>query len=374
MPTRPARDLRRERAAQGAPCRARDRAAGVRRRFRPVRRCARRRARPVSARATPACTAMRRAQHRKLLDATARACRDSERHARTSTACIVLLRHADDPQPLIAEGSWHGRDPRRAARRRRLRLRPGVLRSRSSDRAAAELDAGDEEPRQPPRPGAGARCAQRTVRSHERCCRDASPTLRCRCRRSSLYVHLPWCVRKCPYCDFNSHEAPRRAAVRRVRRRADRRPRSGPAAGVGPHGAQRVLRRRHAQPVPAGRDRRDSCSGASAGCASRPDAEITLETNPGTAEHGRFEGYRAAGVNRLSFGIQSFDDGCLQRLGRIHDSARGRARGEAGAGRRLRQLQPRPDVRAAGADAGDGRARRRARDRAAAARTFRITS
>jgi oxygen-independent coproporphyrinogen-3 oxidase len=51
-----------------------------------------------------------------------------------------------------------------------------------------------------------------------------------------------------------------------------------------------------------------------------PDAEITLETNPGTAEHGRFEGYRAAGVNRLSFGIQSFDDGCLQRLGRIHDS------------------------------------------------------
>ena len=51
-----------------------------------------------------------------------------------------------------------------------------------------------------------------------------------------------------------------------------------------------------------------------------PDAEITLETNPGTAEHGRFEGYRAAGVNRLSFGVQSFDDGCLQRLGRIHDS------------------------------------------------------
>jgi oxygen-independent coproporphyrinogen-3 oxidase len=51
-----------------------------------------------------------------------------------------------------------------------------------------------------------------------------------------------------------------------------------------------------------------------------PDVEITLETNPGTAEHGRFEGYRAAGVNRLSFGVQSFDDACLQRLGRIHDS------------------------------------------------------
>ena len=60
--------------------------------------------------------------------------------------------------------------------------------------------------------------------------------------------------------------------------------------------------------------------GASARLRFAPGAEITLETNPGTAEHGRFEGYRAAGVNRLSFGIQSFDDGCLQRLGRIHDS------------------------------------------------------
>jgi putative oxygen-independent coproporphyrinogen III oxidase len=56
-----------------------------------------------------------------------------------------------------------------------------------------------------------------------------------------------------------------------------------------------------------------------------PGLEITLETNPGTAEHGRFEEYRAAGVNRISFGIQSFDDGCLQRLGRIHDSAQAEA-------------------------------------------------
>ena len=59
---------------------------------------------------------------------------------------------------------------------------------------------------------------------------------------------------------------------------------------------------------------------ASARLRFAPALEITLETNPGTAEHGRFEGYLAAGVNRLSFGVQSFDDGCLQRLGRIHDS------------------------------------------------------
>ena len=56
------------------------------------------------------------------------------------------------------------------------------------------------------------------------------------------------------------------------------------------------------------------------------DAEITLETNPGTVEHGRFDGYLAAGVNRLSFGVQSFDDDKLRRLGRIHSAARGRAR------------------------------------------------
>src|SRR5690606_10575756 len=66
-------------------------------------------------------------------------------------------------------------------------------------------------------------------------------------------------------------------------------------------------------------------SAAAARLRFAPDAEITLEANPGTAEHDRFEGYRAAGVNRISFGIQSFDDGCLQRLGRIHDSAEAEA-------------------------------------------------
>ena len=64
---------------------------------------------------------------------------------------------------------------------------------------------------------------------------------------------------------------------------------------------------------------------ASARLRFTPGLEITLEANPGTAEHGRFDGYRAAGVNRVSFGIQSFDDGCLQRLGRIHDSAEAEA-------------------------------------------------
>ena len=135
----------------------------------------------------------------------------------------------------------------------------------------------------------------------------------------SLYVHLPWCVRKCPYCDFNSHgakgELPFDDYVAALVRDLEHdlplvwgrtvhsvffgggTPSLFPAAAI-----EAIL------------------SAASARLRFAPDAEITLEANPGTAEHDRFEGYRAAGVNRISFGIQSFDDGCLQRLGRIHDS------------------------------------------------------
>ncbi|MEZ0472239.1 radical SAM family heme chaperone HemW [Luteimonas salinilitoris] len=136
----------------------------------------------------------------------------------------------------------------------------------------------------------------------------------------SLYVHLPWCVRKCPYCDFNSHEA--RGAL----------PFEGYVDAL-------LADLDHDLPLAWGRtvhsvffgggtpslfpaaaiDR--FLQGASARLRFAPGLEITLETNPGTAEHGRFEDYRAAGVNRISFGIQSFDDGCLRRLGRIHDSA-----------------------------------------------------
>ena len=136
----------------------------------------------------------------------------------------------------------------------------------------------------------------------------------------SLYVHLPWCVRKCPYCDFNSHEGkgalPFADYVDALVRDLDQ---DLPLAwGRSVHsvffgGGTPSL-------FPA--DQVDRfLQAASSRLRFSPGAEITLETNPGTAEHGRFEDYRRAGVNRISFGIQSFDDGCLQRLGRIHDGA-----------------------------------------------------
>ena len=145
----------------------------------------------------------------------------------------------------------------------------------------------------------------------------------------SLYVHLPWCVRKCPYCDFNSHEF--------------KSAKTGAALPFDAYVDALLADLDQDLPLVWGRtvhtvffgggtpslfppefiDR--FLQGASSRLRFAPGAEITLETNPGTAEHGHFAGYLAAGVNRLSFGIQSFDDGCLQRLGRIHDSAEAEA-------------------------------------------------
>lgn len=139
----------------------------------------------------------------------------------------------------------------------------------------------------------------------------------------SLYIHLPWCVRKCPYCDFNSHGArgalPFDAYVDALVRDLEQ---DLPLAwGRVVHsvffggGTPSLFPPGHIDRILAA---------ARARLRFAPDCEITLETNPGTAEHGRFEGYLEAGVNRLSFGVQSFDDGCLQRLGRIHDSGEAR--------------------------------------------------
>lgn len=133
-------------------------------------------------------------------------------------------------------------------------------------------------------------------------------------------MHLPWCVRKCPYCDFNSHavrgETPFAGYVDALLADLEQ-----DLPLVWGRTVQTVFFGGGTPSLFAPEHIDRFLQGASSRLRFAPGCEITLETNPGTAEHGRFESYRTAGVNRLSFGIQSFDDGCLQRLGRIHDSA-----------------------------------------------------
>ena len=134
----------------------------------------------------------------------------------------------------------------------------------------------------------------------------------------ALYVHIPWCARKCPYCDFNSHEArgpvPESAYVdalladleQDLPRVWGRRIESVFIGGGTPslfsaEALDRLL------------------AGLRARLPLRPDTEITLEANPGAVEQGKFAEFREIGINRLSIGVQSFNDEQLQRLGRIHD-------------------------------------------------------
>lgn len=139
----------------------------------------------------------------------------------------------------------------------------------------------------------------------------------------ALYVHVPWCVQKCPYCDFNSHEAgetiPEREYVDALI--ADLQSAlpliwGRPVVSVFFGGGTPSLL------SPAAIDELLAAFRALAMLA--PDAEITLEANPGTVEAEKFAGFRAAGVNRLSLGIQSFNDAHLEALGRIHDAAEAR--------------------------------------------------
>ena len=134
----------------------------------------------------------------------------------------------------------------------------------------------------------------------------------------SLYVHIPWCVRKCPYCDFNSHEA--RAEIPEAEYltalEADI------VAALPLVWGRRIVSVFFGGGTPSllsatGLDR--LLTTIRTLLPLQPDAEITLEANPGTAEAGKFAAFRAAGVNRLSLGIQSFADRHLHALGRIHD-------------------------------------------------------
>ncbi len=136
----------------------------------------------------------------------------------------------------------------------------------------------------------------------------------------SLYIHLPWCIRKCPYCDFNSHEQP---GVLPEQRYID--------ALVADLEAALPLvwgRQVHSIFIGGGTPSLFSpesiarlLSDVRARLKLTADCEITLEANPGTFERDRFKAFRSAGVTRLSVGVQSFDDAQLRAIGRVHDSA-----------------------------------------------------
>ncbi len=144
----------------------------------------------------------------------------------------------------------------------------------------------------------------------------------------SLYVHLPWCLKKCPYCDFNSHEW-RGAATAELPEQA-----YIDALMADLEASLPLIWGRSVHSIFLGggtpslfspRAIDNLISGLRARLRLEADCEITMEANPGTFEKDRFKAFRAAGVTRLSIGVQSFNDTHLQALGRVHDGAQARA-------------------------------------------------
>jgi putative oxygen-independent coproporphyrinogen III oxidase len=136
----------------------------------------------------------------------------------------------------------------------------------------------------------------------------------------SLYIHLPWCVRKCPYCDFNSYElngpTPEGAYVAALIRDLDAEASRCAGRTVGTVFMGGGTPSLFSAPAVAA-----LLDAAAARVSMEPGTEITLEANPGTFDQERFAGLRRAGVNRLSIGIQSLDDEMLGAIGRIHSGA-----------------------------------------------------
>lgn len=145
----------------------------------------------------------------------------------------------------------------------------------------------------------------------------------------SLYIHLPWCLKKCPYCDFNSHELQTDGTLP-----ADLEQRYLDALVADLDASLPLIWGRTVHSIFIGGGTPSLFSPQSidrllgdirARVKLTPDCEITLEANPGTFEKDRFKAFRGAGVTRLSIGVQSFNDAHLKALGRVHDGAQARA-------------------------------------------------
>ena len=139
----------------------------------------------------------------------------------------------------------------------------------------------------------------------------------------SLYIHLPWCERKCPYCDFNSHETAQLPEQEYLAALLDDLAADAHLARGRP--VETLFIGGGTPSLFSARAIATLIDGIGARLALAPGLEATMEANPGSAEAEKFRGFRAAGINRLSIGIQSFDDACLQALGRIHNSDQARA-------------------------------------------------
>ena len=124
----------------------------------------------------------------------------------------------------------------------------------------------------------------------------------------SLYVHIPWCVKKCPYCDFNSHEAsgglPEQAYVAALLDDLDRDMEQFNIASGKP--LESIFIGGGTPNLFSGSSMSELMNGIRARLSLDPNAEVTLETNPGAADAENFVGYKQAGINRISLGVQSF--------------------------------------------------------------------
>ena len=134
----------------------------------------------------------------------------------------------------------------------------------------------------------------------------------------SLYIHIPWCIQKCPYCDFNSHHI-RNSIDETAYIQAVLTDLQNELPYFWGRTIETVFIGGGTPSVFSARAIDDLLCGVRALVKLHPEAEITLEANPGTFEREKFCGFRGAGVNRLSIGVQSFDDASLQALGRIHN-------------------------------------------------------
>lgn len=153
----------------------------------------------------------------------------------------------------------------------------------------------------------------------------------------SLYIHIPWCVQKCPYCDFNSHalkgEVPHDDYVSHLL--SDLAADAPLAQG---REIQTIFIGGGTPSLLSSEAMQSLLDGVRACLPLAADAEITMEANPGTVEADRFVGYQKAGINRISIGVQSFSEPKLKRLGRIHDAGEAKRAARLAAGLGLRSF------------------------------------